>query len=227
MEYDGLTEYLRKRPEVDQIGLVSEFTSPVVTSFRCRTTAVGHSGGPSLPPFVQHRTWRLERRESFRLSHLSLRQMMNSLNPKANILIDEDGHARLTNFGLASVVLGNQSITSIPDTSLTASTMWPPPEGGSVTKAGDVFTFAMVAAEVCTRWVFERSFSTYSPRTDLHGAFPTHRILQCSVEWGSAYTTSNVEGWSMESYAKLLESRSGEATNFLRTGRLLPTTVSV
>ena len=121
---------------------------------------------------------------------------MNPSNSKANVLIDEDSHARLTNFGLTSVVLGNQSVDDLPDASPTVSTMWPPPEilkGGSVTKAGDVFAFAMVAAEVCTRGVFERSFSIHSPRTDLRRALFIHRILRCSVEWGSTYTTSYVD----------------------------------
>ena len=79
--------------------------------------------------------------------------MTNQMNSKANVLIDINGHARLADFGLASIVLGNQSIASLPDANLTIATTWAAPEismGGSLTKAGDVFAFAMVAAEVCT-----------------------------------------------------------------------------
>ena len=56
-----------------------------------------------------------------------------------------------------------------------ANTTWAAPEilrGGAVTKEGDVFTFAMVAIEVCTRDVFDKGFSTYFPRTDFHGTCP-------------------------------------------------------
>ena len=109
--------------------------------------------------------------------------MLISTSQKANVLIDKDGHARLTDLSLASVVLGNQSIVSLPDPSLTS---WAAPEiskGGAVTREGDVFMFAMVAVEVRTRGVFKQGFSTYFPRIDFCRAFSVH--LRRCVEWGT------------------------------------------
>ena len=73
------------------------------------------------------------------------------MNLKANVLIDQHGHARLTDFGLTSTVLGNQSAVTLPGASQTIATMWAAPEiseGRPVTKAWDAFAFAMVVAEV-------------------------------------------------------------------------------
>ena len=73
-------------------------------------------------------------------------------NPKANILIDEGGCARLTDFGLASIVRGEYSIANSRELNITGKTTWAAPEilgGGPVSKEGDVFTFAMVTVEVC------------------------------------------------------------------------------
>ena len=107
--------------------------------------------------------------------------ILTPTNPKANVLIDKNGHARLTDLGLASV-LGDRSVVSLLDANLTA---WMAPEiseGGTVTKEGDAFMFAMVAVEVRTRGIFEGGFSTYFPRTDVYRAFPVYQILHCCVE---------------------------------------------
>ena len=85
------------------------------------------------------------------------------MNRKANVLIDKDGHARLTDFGLAAIIRGEFSIFSAQDSGANTTT-WAAPEilrGGSATKEGDVFTFSMVAIEVRTRGVSSGSFSTY------------------------------------------------------------------
>ena len=148
---------------------------------------MGRGGGASPPALVQHSTWRLEGRESF--IFYPLHQMMNPMNPKANVLIDKNGHARLADFGLASIVPGNQSVVSLPDANMTIATTWAAPEisnGGSLTKAGDVFTFAMVAVEVCAGGFFGRSFSTCSRRTDVYRASPIHQMLRCCVDRGTS-----------------------------------------
>ena len=79
---------------------------------------------------------------------------MIPMDAKANVLIDKDGHARLTDFGLTSIIVGNNSdaLPQGPNPVLAAT--WTAPEilnGGTVTKEVDVFMFAMVAAEVCVR----------------------------------------------------------------------------
>ena len=79
-----------------------------------------------------------------------LRQVMMQMNPKANILIDGTSRARLTGFGLTSIIRGNDR----PQGSVNPSTAtWVAPEvlnGGAATKEGDIFTYAMVSVEVCT-----------------------------------------------------------------------------
>ena len=110
------------------------------------------------------------------------------MNLKANVLIDQDGHARLTDFGLASTVLGNQSVVGLPDTSQTIATTWAAPEiseGGPVTKAGDVFAFAMVVAEVRERGFLEKFLTNYSHRTDVYGASSDHGMLRYCVNRGA------------------------------------------
>ena len=79
------------------------------------------------------------------------------MDPKANILIDKKGRARLTDFGLASITGGDFSVITPQDPDTANTTTWAAPEilkGGPVTKEGDVFTFGMVAVEVCPRGGF-------------------------------------------------------------------------
>ena len=74
------------------------------------------------------------------------------LNSKANILVDKNGRARLTDFGLTSIAHGDNSLGSPRDTP-TGNTAWAAPEvlqDGVTTKEGDIFTFAMVSVEART-----------------------------------------------------------------------------
>lgn len=116
----------------------------------------------SLPSLAQHDTWQLEGRKS---SDYSLRfpqsRISTLTNPKANILIDKGGHARLTDFGLTSIIPGEYPVASPQEAHITSTTMWVAPEilgGDPVSKEGDVFSFAMVTIEVChertLQWVF-------------------------------------------------------------------------
>lgn len=87
------------------------------------------------------------------------------MNSKANILIDKDGRARLTDFGLTSIIRGDNSTRAPQVADMTGVATWAAPEilrGGAVTKEGDVFTFAMVTVEVRSQ-VFDGSFSADVP----------------------------------------------------------------
>ena len=68
-----------------------------------------------------------------------------------NILVDDTGHARITDFGLATVTKNLDSIRSLSeDHGHTAR--WTAPEilneQGTYSKEADVFSFAMVIIEV-------------------------------------------------------------------------------
>ncbi|KAF9790828.1 kinase-like domain-containing protein [Thelephora terrestris] len=70
-----------------------------------------------------------------------------------NVLIDKNNHARLTDFGLASVIREENSTLSPQDRGAAGTTAWAAPEilkGGTMSKEGDVFTLAMVAVETFT-----------------------------------------------------------------------------
>ena len=73
-------------------------------------------------------------------------------NSKANILVDKDGRARLTDFGLTSISYGDSALRSPRDPPM-GNTAWAAPEvlqDGVATKEGDIFTFAMVSVEART-----------------------------------------------------------------------------
>ena len=76
------------------------------------------------------------------------------MGPKSNVLIDRDGNARLTDFGLTSILRGDNSTRGTQDQDVPTIGAWAAPEvqmGGFMTKEGDVFMFAMVAVEVCAQ----------------------------------------------------------------------------
>ena len=86
------------------------------------------------------------------------------IDSKVNVLVDRNGHARLTDFGLTSIGREDNSTRLPQDMNVAGTTTWAAPEilrGGPVTNEADVFTFSMVAVEVCaTAAVFGGYFST-------------------------------------------------------------------
>lgn len=71
---------------------------------------------------------------------------------QSNVLVSAAGHARITDFGLAMVIQNLNSIRNDSD-EYGDSARWIAPEilngSGTYSKEGDVFSFAMVAVEVC------------------------------------------------------------------------------
>ena len=68
-----------------------------------------------------------------------------------NVLVDDTGHARITNFGLATVTGDLSGVQTTPDVPY-HNARWTAPEilrdGGPRSKQADVFSFAMVMIEV-------------------------------------------------------------------------------
>jgi len=115
MENGGITEYVRKKPDVDRALLLWDVASGL---------------------YYLH-------------SHDIIHGDLNG----ATVLIDKDGHARLADFGLTSIIEEENLVLSSRDHSLTNMMTWAAPEilqGNPVSKEGDIFTFAMVAVETFT-----------------------------------------------------------------------------
>jgi serine/threonine protein kinase len=111
------------------------------------------------------------------------------VNSKASVLIDKDDRARLVDFGLTTIIRGNNSVPSLQDPNPAITTMWAAPEilgGGIATKERDIFTFAMVAIEVCTRGVFGGELLTvFTSNRHSWGALCPSRTMKPLCRLGS------------------------------------------
>ena len=161
---------MRKNPNVDRINLVSRFASTVTTFFERQILQLWDVAD-GLHYLHSHNVIHGDLKgvsHSILHPQFSRSQILISVNSKGNILIDKDGHARLMDFRLASIIREEYPTVSPQESSAENTTTWAAPEilrGGPVTKEGDVFTFAMVAVEVRTRGVSNGGFSTYLPST--------------------------------------------------------------
>ena len=82
------------------------------------------------------------------------------LLPKANILIDRDGHARLADFGLLTILLDSTNSTTSSSSEIAGTKKWMSPElldpgrfdfeNSRPTKESDCYAFGMVILEVLT-----------------------------------------------------------------------------
>jgi len=101
-----------------------------------------------------------------------------------SILVDDTGHARLTDFGLAAVTPEVGSAGSIKDGH---AVRWAAPEvldkGRSVSKESDVYSFAMVVIEVWIRNLLRISCVTYRYKA-FTGIAPFYGIPPTTVAVG-------------------------------------------
>ncbi|KAF9644755.1 kinase-like protein [Thelephora ganbajun] len=115
MSGGDLPEYIKKNPDADRIGLLSDVAKGLCYLHSCNVIH-GDLGGP-------------------------------------NILVDRDGHAQITDFGLAIVTQNLDSIRSASSDEGHA-VRWTAPEilneEGTYSRAADIFSFAMVMLEVST-----------------------------------------------------------------------------
>ena len=209
MENGTITEYAKRHPMIDRLELVSRLTSTAVNLvWTSIFAAVGCGRRPSLPSLAQRDPWGLELCKSFGSSSAAFSELGINLDGwKANILIDKDGQARLTGFGLEVVTHRNVLTSLLQDHSINTTT-WPAPEilrGGPVTKEGDIFAFAMVTIEVHTRRVSRGSPLTYPSLkrytqdvplslaksktpylTSFSGPVPNYRICRTTTSYGGS-----------------------------------------
>ena len=74
---------------------------------------------------------------------------------QANILIDGQGRARISDFGL-SLVRSHSTLVKQAETPVCGTAPWMAPEllkGGQITIASDVYGFAMTMYEVCHQFL--------------------------------------------------------------------------
>ena len=82
------------------------------------------------------------------------RQILISTNSKANVIIDNDGHARLKGFWLSSFLREEGPLDGPWGVGLRCAPTWLAPEisdGGIATEEGDILRFGVVTVEVCAR----------------------------------------------------------------------------
>ena len=117
-----------------------------------------------------------------------------------NILVDDAGRARITDFGLARVTQNPDSIRSASDEH-GHTARWTAPEilneQGTHSKEADVFSFAMVMVEVRHKRVFSLGFGLPPPRivTGLHRrcsiSSQSARSCHCGHHEGHAPSATN------------------------------------
>ena len=135
-----LPEYINKNSDADRLGLVG-VPAVVFTSRSLLLQAVRCRQGSLLPPFPRRRSWGPQGSLCFfKISPFTA--VLTS--GQANVLVDDSGHARVTDFGLAGVTqsLSHQHIHTV---------RWTAPEvlkEGPLSKEADIFSFAMVMIEV-------------------------------------------------------------------------------
>ena len=142
----NLTEYIKKYPRADRLSLAS---IPAVVFDPTLTPATSYLMSLGVFTFSTSAIWSTAISKGYAVEIGCLATGLTRAQP--NILVDDAGHARITDFGLATVTQNLDSMrTTSEDHGHTAR--WTAPEilteEGTYSKEADIFSFAMVMIEV-------------------------------------------------------------------------------
>ena len=170
-----LTDYITKNPDANRIALVSPISTITTNQHKLSFQLLDVAEGLNYlhVNYMIHGDFKgvgaLSKSSQVTLPTLG----------QPNILIKSDGHACLADFGLASIVHGNDSIVPIDVPGYSAR--WTAPEilngAEKSTREADVFSFGMVVMEVSPRvfrshhqgWSEGHFFQYPDPVVGLHG----------------------------------------------------------
>ena len=141
-----LTHYVTNSPGANRIALVSPFSTTAPDQLKRSAQLLDVAEG--LEYLHASYTIHGDLKGVGALSRSSRVKLLTVGQP--NILITRDGHACLADFGLASIVHGNDSI--VPTNAPGYSARWAAPEilkgAEKISREADVFSFGMVVMEV-------------------------------------------------------------------------------
>ena len=170
MSNGNLSDYVRENPNVNKLGLVGSYSSQIDLS----------NDPDPLPPSVTGRRLWVDlsaqvspgsRKLDGGKSRFFVLDEGGLTTSQRNVLVDNDGTACISEYGLEIVLRDAASLMSIPtnircmapEILNTMSGQVPPKDGG---KAADVYSFAIVMFEVS-------SFPHFYPNLYLDNSFPT------------------------------------------------------
>ena len=170
MENGNINEYIRSHADIDLFKLVSlhscHWSHPSLKIF---PTAQRRRQGAGVHAQPGNGTWGLEGGMS--LSTSSASHSNPDLFFKANIMIDQDGHARLADFGFLTVVLNPTNPTAPSSYTIGGTIQWMSPEllvldrvglkNCRPTKQSDCYALGMVIYEVLSGQVPFAPFGRY------------------------------------------------------------------